>query len=200
MIGVFDGHGGAACAQVVAKRLFNYISASLLPKDVLKKFSEGPEQPLLESFNDKYDFVQELKTVYSKSFKDYMLELVKESGHESYPLEKKLESTFLKLDEDLSKEALDLKTSCVDKKTLMVSLSGSVACVAHINGTHLHVASVGDCQAVLGTFNETHHWVAKKLSIEHNTDNPVKKSKIFIFFIDVWKRHFDIFNIIIILS
>lgn len=50
-------------------------------------------------------------------------------------------------------------------------MSGSVACVAHIDGPHLHVAHVGDCNAVLGVLTETNSWSAKKLTLEHNSYN-----------------------------
>lgn len=61
-----------------------------------------------------------------------------------------LEKAFLRLDEDLSTEALPDKSGNVNMKTLSVAMSGSVACVAHIDGPHLHIANVGDCNAVLG--------------------------------------------------
>ena len=54
-MGIFDGHGGPQCAQVISKRLFAYIAAALLPNDVLNKFREEglPPEKLLETFNDK---------------------------------------------------------------------------------------------------------------------------------------------------
>lgn len=63
-----------------------------------------------------------------------------------------LEKAFLRLDDDLSKEALPNSTGRINMKTLSVAMSGAVACVAHIDGPHLHVAHVGDCSAVLGMF------------------------------------------------
>jgi len=56
-------------------------------------------------------------------------------------------------------------------KTLTVALSGCVAIVAHIDDNMLHVASTGDCTAVLGSLSENETWVAKKLCAEHNSDN-----------------------------
>lgn len=54
LLGVFDGHGGSACAQVVSKRLLQYIAASLLPEDLLKKYMEdASRETLMETFNDK---------------------------------------------------------------------------------------------------------------------------------------------------
>lgn len=48
---------------------------------------------------------------------------------------------------------------------------GAVACVAHVDGPHLHVANVGDAAAVLGVQTDSGDWAAKKLSSEHNADN-----------------------------
>lgn len=60
-----------------------------------------------------------------------------------------LEQAFLRLDDDLSVEALP-KDGKVNMKTLSVAMSGSVACIAHIDRQHLHVAHIGDCNAILG--------------------------------------------------
>lgn len=52
-MGVFDGHGGPACAQVISKRMLSYIAAALLPMDLLNNFLKKPEETLLEIFNDR---------------------------------------------------------------------------------------------------------------------------------------------------
>lgn len=52
-MGVFDGHGGPACAQVISKRLLKYVAAALLPLTDLKKYiNNETEETLLETFND----------------------------------------------------------------------------------------------------------------------------------------------------
>lgn len=43
LFGVFDGHSGPACAQILAKRLFDYICAGLLSKDILQKYAMSLE-------------------------------------------------------------------------------------------------------------------------------------------------------------
>jgi len=65
-------------------------------------------------------------------------------------MEKALENAFLRLDNDLSHEALLQLNKKDAARTLAVAMSGTVAAVAHIDGPHLHVAGVGDCKAVLG--------------------------------------------------
>ena len=182
LMGVFDGHGGAACAQVVAKRLFNYITVSLLPSDVLQNYlnsleSNPSDVRLLEYFNDRYDFVDELKGIYGKSFKNFVMEL-SQSRNQDFKMKATLERAFLKLDEHLSAEALLKDEGRVNMKTLSVGMSGAVACVAHIDGPHLHLASLGDCQAVIGVLSDTDTWTAKKISIEHNTDNQSEVKRI----------------------
>lgn len=53
-MGVFDGHGGPACAQVISKRLLSYIAAALLPIDTLRKYiKEEPKEDLIETLNDR---------------------------------------------------------------------------------------------------------------------------------------------------
>ncbi|CAH0385098.1 unnamed protein product [Bemisia tabaci] len=171
LFGVFDGHGGALCAQVLSKRLFEYISASLLPPDLLLKYLRSPgENQLLKTFNDSIDFVQDLKLLYAQHFKEYLDEL-SVSQNRDFQMKDALEKAFLSLDADLSREAQLMDDENVNMKTLSVGLSGAVSCVAHIDGPHLHVASVGDCQAILGVRNDDNIWTAKKLSIDHNSDN-----------------------------
>lgn len=53
-----------------------------------------------------------------------------------------------------------------------INKSGAVAVVAHVEDLDLHLASTGDCTAVLGSqCSETGQWSSKKLNNEHNTDN-----------------------------
>ncbi|KAE8739874.1 hypothetical protein FOCC_FOCC014631 [Frankliniella occidentalis] len=173
LYGIFDGHGGAACAQVIAKRLFNYITVSLLPSDLLQQCHQGGNsEKLLEPYNDKMQFYDDLQQLYDKSFSAFVEELVNDKKHkEEFQMKDALVRAFLKLDGDLSEEGKVTKNGEVNKRTLSVAMSGAVACVAHIDGPHLHVANVGDCQAVIGVLGEGNTWTAKKLTEEHNADN-----------------------------
>lgn len=53
--GVFDGHGGAACSQVISKRLLRYIAASVIDKKaLLTEIHKGcNSQAFLKCLNDK---------------------------------------------------------------------------------------------------------------------------------------------------
>lgn len=68
-------------------------------------------------------------------------------------MSKSIENAFLRLDNDISKEALPKNDEPLNLKTMSVAMSGAVACVAHIDGPHLHLANVGDSCAVLGKFS-----------------------------------------------
>ncbi|TDG39768.1 hypothetical protein AWZ03_013811 [Drosophila navojoa] len=172
--GIFDGHAGAACGQVVSKRLLRYISAATLPRQVLREQmkQDCTSQSFLKCHNDKVDFVSEIRPLYEQSFQRYIKRL---SGEPSRDVTSELEQAFLQLDNDLSEEALGSN----DARTMGVALSGAVACLVHLEGLQLHVASTGDCGAVLGVLDpETNQWHPKKLNIEHNVENMTEVSRI----------------------
>ncbi|XP_044762762.1 pyruvate dehydrogenase [acetyl-transferring]-phosphatase 1, mitochondrial [Coccinella septempunctata] len=176
LVGVFDGHGGGACAQVVAKRLYQYITACLLPQDQLLKYISSLDivpnpMKLLKSYNNKVQLVDDVRDIYKKSFKRFLDNLVKGDYREGFDMDTALVKAFMSLDDDLSREGLPDENSKFNRKTLSVAMSGCVACVAHIDGPHLHVANVGDCSAVLGSLSETNTWMAKKLTNEHTIEN-----------------------------
>ncbi|CAH0401973.1 unnamed protein product [Chilo suppressalis] len=181
LMGVFDGHGGPSCSKVISKRLLNYIAAALLPPDDLRKYlNEDLHQGLVETFNDKVELAEELKVIHTNSFKQYLLDLLEEhnAGND---VGVSLEKAILKLDSDMSNEVIEpfKKNGVVNTKTLSVAMSGAVACVAHIDGPHLYIANVGDCNAVLGTLTEDNEWIAKKITKEHNFENASELERLY---------------------
>ncbi|XP_012279508.1 pyruvate dehydrogenase [acetyl-transferring]-phosphatase 1, mitochondrial isoform X2 [Orussus abietinus] len=173
--GIFDGHGGSACAQVISKRLFHYITACLLPPKTLKQYLDSyrinRNVDLIQTFNDTGEFVVEMKDIYHNSFMNLLQDLARSNSTNEIDVGAAMEKAFLRLDDDLSNEALLNLNKKDASRTLAVAMSGSVAAVAHINGPHLHVAGVGDCQAVLGVYSEKDGWSTKLMTVEHNTDN-----------------------------
>lgn len=131
------------------------------------------------------DIVDDLKPKYEKSFKEFLEELAKNPLKEN-DVTSSLETAILRLDSDLSKEVIEAyeKESLIHPKTLAVALSGAVACVCHIEGPHLHVANVGDCNAVIGTLTDENQWIAKKITKEHNAENFDELKRI-------WSEHPD---------
>ncbi|XP_055607446.1 pyruvate dehydrogenase [acetyl-transferring]-phosphatase 1, mitochondrial [Uranotaenia lowii] len=168
LVGIFDGHAGPACSQVISKRLMRYVAASLVPPDDLKGhlLNGAQSQSFINCHNDKLEFVSEIKDIYEKSFSLFANELTN-TTLAGFQMHQVLENAFLRLDQDLSKEAFENPSL----RTMSVAMSGAVAVVAHIDGPHLHIASTGDCSAVLGTVTDTGQWIAKKLTHEHNSDN-----------------------------
>ncbi|KAJ8968697.1 hypothetical protein NQ317_007344 [Molorchus minor] len=162
-----------ACAQVIAKRLYHYVTACLLPHESLLQYilsvtkSQGSLN-LIESYNDKVQFVDDVRDIYRNSFLKFLKDLAETGSKQNFEMQEAIQRAFLRLDEDLSNEAVPKEGEPLNLKTMSVAMSGAVACVAHIDGPHLHVASVGDCCAVLGTQSETNSWVAAKLTNEHN--------------------------------
>jgi pyruvate dehydrogenase phosphatase len=177
LLGIFDGHGGAACGQVVAKRLLHYIAAGLLsPADLARHravWEEGRKESLVQTFNDNFELVKDLKERYQRSYTEYLAELQGWTADDTqeHDIEDILVHAFCTLDNDMSREAIPAKDDQIDMKTLTVAMSGCVAVAAHIDGPHLSVASTGDCTAVVGSLSDTDTWLAKKLTNEHNSDN-----------------------------
>jgi len=190
LFGIFDGHGGAACGQVVAKRLLHYIAAGLLPPQDLARHlrvvqegqKENPEFSLVNTFNDHFELVQDLRDLYEQSYLEYLHTLhekrVEADADQINDTEDNLINAFNSLDADMSREAISRPGGLVNMKTVTVAMSGCVAAVAHIEGPHLSVASTGDCTAVVGSLSDTDTWIAKKLTLEHNSDNQKEVKRI----------------------
>lgn len=148
---MFDGHGGAACAQVVSKRLLRYISTAVQSKELIRNLTSEQEvrsQSFLKCHNDKVfywifycndrirvyllrtclfdfqvDFVSEVRSLYEKSYQSYLKYLLNEAGDDNDRVNV-ITNAFLHLDNDLSKEALDSPSI----RTLSVAMSGWFQC------------------------------------------------------------------------
>jgi len=188
LFGIFDGHGGAACGQVVAKRLLHYVAAGLLPPHDLARHlrmvqegqKESQEYSLVKTFNDHFELVQDLRDLYEQSYSEYLQTLHHKRAEvdQLQTTEDVLIHAFNSLDDDMSREAITRQGGPVNMKTVTVAMSGCVAAVAHIEGPHLSVASTGDCTAVVGSLSDTDTWIAKKLTQEHNSDNQKEVKRI----------------------
>ena len=134
LFGIFDGHGGAACGQVVAKRLLHYVAAGLLTVEDIKLHLSAIEAEkaggdggggsggdaynnygnLLTTINDPFELVSDLQEVYQDSYHQYVgslkekrvQEAEEDSGHTSSVAERLIQA-FESLDADMSREALN---------------------------------------------------------------------------------------------
>ncbi|KAK4288545.1 hypothetical protein Pmani_038431 [Petrolisthes manimaculis] len=183
LFGVFDGHGGPECSQVVAKRLFNYVAAALLPRAQLRRLVEewhtSCPTPLIQVYNDPSLFVSELQKIYDESLFRYCNKLI-ESIAADFSMEEVLINAFTQLDEDLGREVLENQHSDVLESLMKVALSGAVACVAHVDGPHLHMANAGDCGAVLGSQKQDGGggWQAIRLTSDHCWENHAEVERV----------------------
>ena len=83
LFGIYDGHGGAACGQVVAKRMFKYIAAILLSPEDLDvhiqalgaKQEDHSHYHLTTSLNDDFEIASDLQELYLKSYLGYVMRL-----------------------------------------------------------------------------------------------------------------------------
>ena len=179
LFAVFDGHGGCACAQAVKERLFNYIAVSLLPIHKLEDLNHAmktdtPMDICDWHFNINCYFNEEMSTIHRASLQKYIVEslsIFDEDGEgdeaEFSPTARGLRNAFLRLDNDLSTEALPVG-GAIYMEALEVALSGACGCVTHINGLDIHVANVGDVRTVIGQF-DGNKWTAKALTTDHST-------------------------------
>jgi pyruvate dehydrogenase phosphatase len=131
---------------------------SKLLQEYLNSISSDKKIELLQTFNDKVEFVAEIRDLYQTSFLSFVKDLMQSAAKKEFQMEKALENAFLRLDNDLSSEALLQLNRKDAARTLAVAMSGAVAAVAHIDGPHLHVAGVGDCKAVLGILSGSMHF------------------------------------------
>jgi len=191
LFGIFDGHGGAACGQVVAKRLLHYIAAGLLaPADLARHMSviesgnrTNPEFSLVSTFNDHFELVKDLRELYHESYVSYLRSLLDKrveigNNDQIHDIGDILIHAYTSLDGDMSREAVERPGGQVNMKTVTVAMSGCVAATAYIEGPHLSVASTGDCTAVIGSLGDNDTWVAKKMTQEHNSDNQKEVKRI----------------------
>ncbi|KAL4648917.1 hypothetical protein GN956_G6948 [Arapaima gigas] len=185
LFGVFDGHAGYACAQAVSERLFYYIAVSLLPLKTLEDIeaaveNERPLIPLLQWHKHPSDHAStEAGKLYFSSLRTYWQELIdlREDGDRDVPAA--LGNAFRRLDSDISLEAqADFGELGSHYMSLRVALSGCTACVAHIDGTELHVANLGDSRAVIGVQEEDGSWSALTITNDHNAQNPEEVQRV----------------------
>lgn len=87
LFGVFDGHGGWACAQAVSERLLYYIAVAMMPKqslEVLEKCMENgrPVPPILQWHKHHTDFIyRESASLYIDHLRVFWQELLDSEEH-----------------------------------------------------------------------------------------------------------------------
>lgn len=178
MFGVFDGHAGSACAQAVSERLLHYIAVSLMSRQTLEDMELAaeclkPVPPILQWHKHLNDTeYQEITSQYFENLRVYWQHLLDLDAEPAFSLEEAMICAFKRLDSDISLEVQAPQEKELMRNTaLQVAFSGATACVAHIDGVHLHVANTGDCRAILGVREEDGTWSTLPLTRDHNAFN-----------------------------
>lgn len=185
LFGVFDGHGGCACAQAISERLLDYIAVTLLTPQKLEEYNRAlrtdSAMEILHRHKNIYDYqADEMAHLYRSNLHRFVVESLSMTDFDSDPdhmTSNALTSAFRRLDNDISVEGLP-QAGTVNLDSLEVALSGACATVALIQQLDLHVASVGDTRAVLGQLTEHGDWNAVPLSQDHNTENTEELNRV----------------------
>lgn len=87
LFGVFDGHGGWACAQAVSERLLYYIAVAMMPKQSLEELEKcvehsRPVPPILQWHKHHTDFNnRESASLYIDHLRVFWQELLDSEEH-----------------------------------------------------------------------------------------------------------------------
>ncbi|KAM6927118.1 pyruvate dehydrogenase [acetyl-transferring]-phosphatase 2, mitochondrial [Lycodopsis pacificus] len=186
LFGVFDGHGGWACAQAVSERLLSYTAVAMMSKQSLEELEKCMERgravpPILQWYKQHADFnYRESASLYIDHLRVFWQELLdsEEQGEGMSPLDA-LHYSFKRLDADISLEAqVPYYNDLIKSTAIQVAFAGCTACVAHVCADWIHVANAGDCRAVVGVLEEDGSWSALPLSQDHNTQNQAEVERI----------------------
>uniref|UniRef100_A0A1A8BHL2 Putative pyruvate dehydrogenase phosphatase isoenzyme 2 n=2 Tax=Nothobranchius kadleci TaxID=1051664 RepID=A0A1A8BHL2_NOTKA len=186
LFGVFDGHGGWACAQAVSERLLFYVAVAMMSKQSLEELEKcmehgRPVPPILQWHKHHADFnYRESASMYINHLRVFWQELLENEEHGAgMSPQDALDSAFKRLDADISLEAqVPLSNDLMKSTAIQVAFAGCTACVAHVDMTGIHVANAGDCRAVLGVQNEDGSWSALPLSRDHNSQSQAEVERI----------------------
>lgn len=185
MFGIFDGHGGHACAQAVSERLFYYVAVSLMSQQTLEKMEKAMENmkpmlPILQWLKHPGDSIyKDVTSVHLDHLRVYWQELLDLHMEMGLNIKEALMYSFQRLDSDISLEIqAPLEDEMTKNLSLQVAFSGATACMAHIDGIHLHVANAGDCRAILGVQEDNGVWSCLPLTHDHNAQNQAELSRL----------------------
>ena len=82
----------------------------MLPPNILQSFLESvnfeKQSQLLETFNDKAKFIDEINEIHKASFLNLLKDLTKNDAEKEFNMETTIGNAFLRLDNDISTEAL----------------------------------------------------------------------------------------------
>ncbi|CAF2463192.1 unnamed protein product [Rotaria sp. Silwood2] len=191
LFGVFDGHGGPWCSDVVGQRLFEYIAVSLRPPNDLETIMQKARTMsshdhsnisslLLHSYYNPYKDMRnsKIKEIHQINLLKHIEEVYTTFDSDYTDISGALESAFIKLDRDICAEAIPTDTQTINEDLLQICTAGSCACVALIKDTDLYVANCGDARAILGTMDDNGNTSVIPLSSIHNINNNIETKRV----------------------
>jgi pyruvate dehydrogenase phosphatase len=166
ILGVFDGHGGGTTADLISRRLFNYIALSLHPTPGNLKISNHGrvEKIIVDLHNSPQPIDSPRLQAVELDLLDHYRKELSETKSKLKPSDRldvaaHLKASFQRCDDDLSQEIQQnlINPSSLDQQALRhylsAAVSGCCAIVMVIHEESVYLASSGDCRAVLGTFD-----------------------------------------------
>lgn len=187
LFGVFDGHGGHSCAQVVSERLPYYVAVAMMSDSTLEDLeaameTQRPVPPILQWYKHHNDQIyRESASLYVNHLRVFWQELLasEEHGNGMSPADA-LTYAFQRLDADLSLEAqVPLASDLMRNTAIQAAFAGCTACLAHVGPEGIYVANAGDCRAVLGVQESDGSWGALPLSQDHNAANAAERERVY---------------------
>lgn len=153
ILGIYDGHGGGECADLISKLLASYVAEKLA-------------KPKANS-SEKENVTEALKSAF--------LQLDNDITQGCISIEEQSSSFW-----NPFRRQFDLKSVM---KGLRIAASGSCAIVAYLKDDDVYIASTGDCRAVLGrkleySKNGETSYQTIELSKDQTATNPVEFSRL----------------------
>ena len=187
ILGVFDGHGGGNCAELVSARLFHYIALALSndpvavvsetqPSKLLQEIAMIPKPSSALIYDSSASSAIQAHTQRNELyFLARFAEYLSRNEKTLVTVESKLIAAFNQCDADIAEEIeynlLNIKSNLLKHFYLSLSLSGACANVAVVLEDKLYVANCGDCRTVLSIEDDNGTVKLVNLSIDHNSDN-----------------------------
>lgn len=193
LFGVFDGHGGPWCSDVIGQRLFEYIAVSLHPPNELegimrkgRTITSGQQHTgslsslLLHSYYNPYKDSRnsKVKEIHQLNLLKHIEDAYTTFDNDNTDISGALESAFIKLDRDICAEGIPSDAQQVEEDLLQIATAGSCACVALVKDADLYIANCGDARAILGSVDDHGNPVVSPLSNDHNIRNPAEVKRV----------------------
>ncbi|KAI1285425.1 [Pyruvate dehydrogenase [acetyl-transferring]]-phosphatase 2, mitochondrial [Halotydeus destructor] len=190
IFGVFDGHGGGLCADVVSRRLFHYVAIALsnnpvntLTKETIEDIvkdmvaSPDPTANMTKNYDEKsFEGIRQVLLENERRFLKRFAERLEDC--KNMTVEERIREAFLSCDNDIAEE-IEFNLSHEAPNFLLhfyytLAVSGCCSTVILVHNEKAYVANTGDCRAVLGFKRERNDELvvqAMNLSKDHNSDN-----------------------------